>query len=50
LITSSWGEATAVRGGRRKKVYRLTKQGLAGLQAYKRVSDALWKGYPDGLT
>ncbi len=44
LIESHLGNATAVRGGRRKKIYSLTNEGLEALQAYKRVSDDLWDG------
>jgi PadR family transcriptional regulator len=46
FITSELGEATAVRGGRRKKIYRITKSGLRALGEHKRVNDALWAAYP----
>ncbi len=49
LITSSHGEATAVRGGRRKKIYRITKLGLEALAEHKRISDILWENYLDYL-
>jgi DNA-binding PadR family transcriptional regulator len=42
FIESYLGEATAVRGGRKKKIYTLTKQGLAALERNKRVHDLLW--------
>ena len=45
LITSKLGEATAMRGGRRKKIYHLTRPGLQALYAYKQVSDDLWKNF-----
>lgn len=45
LITASLGEATAVRGGRRKKIYRMTAAGLAALEENKKVSDRLWADY-----
>jgi PadR family transcriptional regulator PadR len=44
-IESKFGEATAVRGGRRKKIYRLTKSGFDALYEYKRISDELWENY-----
>ena len=47
LIKSQLGNATAVRGGRRKKIYRLTNEGHDALHAYKRVSDDLWDGLID---
>ena len=45
LIAASYGESTAVRGGRRKKIYRLTTSGLEALEESKRVSDRLWADY-----
>jgi len=41
LIDSELGEGTAVRGGRRKKIYSLTPAGLSALVEYKRVSESL---------
>jgi PadR family transcriptional regulator PadR len=45
LIESEFGEATAVRGGRRKKIYRVTKIGFKELTEYKRITDMLWRKY-----
>jgi PadR family transcriptional regulator PadR len=45
LIESRFGEATAVRGGRRKKIYRMTRAGMEALEAYKRLSDTLWANF-----
>jgi DNA-binding PadR family transcriptional regulator len=45
LIASEFGEATAMRGGRRKKIYRITTQGFEALEEYKRISDLLWKKF-----
>jgi DNA-binding PadR family transcriptional regulator len=45
LIDSRFGEATAVRGGRRKKIYSVTQSGFARLEEYRRVSDLLWQDY-----
>ena len=44
-ITGVMGEATAVRGGRRKKIYSITKAGLQALHEYKKISDGLWENY-----
>ena len=44
-IASEFGEATAVRGGRRKKIYHLTKTGMEALHEHKRISDELWESY-----
>lgn len=45
LVESSWGEATAVRGGRRKRIYRITRYGFQVLEEYKRIHDTLWEDY-----
>ena len=50
LIAASFGESTAVRGGRRKKIYRLTSDGLAALEKSKKVSDRLWADYRKART
>ncbi len=42
LIESEFGEATAVRGGRRKKIYKIAPKGFKELTEYKRISDVLW--------
>ncbi len=45
LIRSEFGEASARRGGRRKKIYEITKLGFEALEEYKKVSDRLWENY-----
>jgi len=47
LIESHWGEATAKRGGRAKKIYSITIEGYALLAAYKKINDSLWGRFPD---
>lgn len=49
-IESRFSKATAVRGGRRKKIYRLTKTGREALYAYKKVSDDLWESLSKSMT
>ena len=44
-IDSYFGEATAIRGGRRKKIYILTEKGMDALTEYKRVDDILWADF-----
>ena len=46
-IDAHFGPATAVRGGRRKKIYRLTLKGMEALKDYKKVNDVLWKKFSD---
>lgn len=43
LLVSQLGEATAVRGGRRKKIYRITKLGYETLNAFRRFSNQIWQ-------
>lgn len=45
-LESNLGEATAKRGGRAKKIYRITKQGFVVLTEYKRINERLWTGFP----
>ena len=45
LVDGEFGEATAVRGGRRKKIYTVTKLGFELLDEHKRISDMLWSDY-----
>ena len=45
LIEAEFGEATAVRGGRRKKIYKITKLGFAALKDHKKINDVLWENY-----
>lgn len=46
-IDSELGEGTAVRGGRRKKIYRVTTAGYSALADYRRISEALWTAAPN---
>ena len=47
LIDAELGEGTAVRGGRRKKIYRITEAGSRALREYKRISESLWAARPN---
>jgi DNA-binding PadR family transcriptional regulator len=46
LVESYMGGATAKRGGRSKKIYRVSKLGLNTLKAIKEEQDALWANFP----
>ena len=46
LLNSEFGEAEAVRGGRRKKIYSISKHGFEILNAHKKINDILWVKYP----
>ncbi len=40
------GEPTAERGGRSKRYYKLTKDGLKALAHLKQVQESMWAGLP----
>ena len=44
-LDSRLGGATAVRGGRRKKIYSVTSSGLEALNEYRDLSNKLWNDY-----
>jgi DNA-binding PadR family transcriptional regulator len=43
LVTSSFTDATPVPGGKRKRVFQATRQGLRTVQTIRTVRDAMWK-------
>ena len=45
LVDSKLGEATAVRGGRSKKLYTITEKGMEVLYHHKKMNDALWANF-----
>jgi len=47
LLDSYLTEATPERGGRRKRIYRLTGEGLERLQKMKDVETRMWEGIPN---
>jgi DNA-binding PadR family transcriptional regulator len=44
-LESYKGEPTPVRGGMRKKYYRITEAGIAALTESKKAYDLLWQGF-----
>lgn len=46
LVKSELGEATATRGGKRKRFYILTGAGKASLVRAKEIRDQLWQKIP----
>jgi PadR family transcriptional regulator PadR len=46
LITSRLGESSPERGGRAKRYFRVTEEGLLSLQETRRVLTRLWKALP----
>jgi DNA-binding PadR family transcriptional regulator len=46
LVTSRFGEATAERGGRRKRLFTATPAGERALVEARRIRNELWAGIP----
>ena len=46
LVASRLGEPTATRGGRAKRYFRVTSQGLRAVKGTRRALVALWTGVP----
>ncbi len=47
LLKSEMGEASEVRGGRRKRLFTLTSSGMNALQKSKDVKVSLWQKIPE---
>lgn len=46
LAVSELGESTPERGGRAKRYFRVTKEGMSAAQETRRVLNKLWKSLP----
>jgi PadR family transcriptional regulator PadR len=46
LVASRLGESTSERGGRAKRYFRVTKEGLRSVHATRNVLNKLWKSLP----
>lgn len=44
LLESRMGEPTAERGGKRKRYYRVTREGMKALRAMRELHDKSWEG------
>lgn len=47
LLRSRLTDPTPVRGGKAKRVFAITPEGMAGVRETRRVMDRLWDGLPD---
>lgn len=47
LVKSRLGEATNIRGGKRKRYYTVTNTGKAAITKARDLRDELWKAIPD---
>jgi PadR family transcriptional regulator PadR len=46
FLRSSLSDPTPVRGGKAKRFFRITSEGIAGMRAIRSVMDRLWDGLP----
>ena len=46
FLESAFGEATAIRGGKRKRFFRVTKYGKKVLEHSRSTRDKLWSSIP----
>jgi DNA-binding PadR family transcriptional regulator len=46
LVKSNLGEASSVRGGRARRYFQVTAQGVRELRAMRRALTAMWTGIP----
>lgn len=47
FLTSEFGEATAMRGGKRKRYYKVTPEGKSALDQVMETRKKLWGAIPD---
>lgn len=47
LLRSRLADPTPVRGGKAKRLFTITSDGMEGVRAARRSMDALWDGLPD---
>jgi DNA-binding PadR family transcriptional regulator len=50
IVESYFGESTPKRGGRRKKIYRITKLGIEVLEKHKSKRDKLWADFGESFS
>jgi len=46
LVTSRLGDPTAERGGRAKRYFKVTAQGIHGVRETQKALTSLWRGLP----
>jgi PadR family transcriptional regulator PadR len=47
FVESYTGEPTEMRGGRSKRMYRVTREGLRALEEIKELNKTLWESYSE---
>jgi DNA-binding PadR family transcriptional regulator len=49
FVTSAASAPTPERGGRKKRIFTITPEGIRELEKIRRVNSAMWAGYPEIL-
>jgi len=47
FLKSHFGEATSVRGGKRKRIFTITNYGLKALAEVRQMREKMWDAIPD---
>lgn len=47
FLESTFGEATEVRGGRRKRLFKLTSSGMSALKKSRDIKMSIWQKIPE---
>jgi DNA-binding PadR family transcriptional regulator len=47
FLVSRLSDPTPIRGGKAKRRFRITPEGIAGVREVRRVMDRLWDGLPE---
>jgi len=47
LLVSRLSDPTPVRGGKAKRRFQITREGVAGVREIRRIMDRLWDGLPE---
>ena len=50
IVESYFGESTPKRGGRRKRIYKITKLGIEVLEKHKSKRDKLWADFGESFS
>lgn len=48
LVVSRWGDPTPERGGKARRYFAVTKQGLRTIRETRKVLSGLWSDLPEG--
>ncbi len=50
IIESYFGDSSPKRGGRRKRIYKMTEMGIEALSSFKKKHDRLWANFNEAFS